>query len=72
MSFTGMEKVFCVLEFDKNNSWTCVQRKFLTVFSEQPPDQRNIQKGHMKFKEEGCLCTFFLTKKGFPLLQDAN
>ena len=33
MSFTRKEKAFCVLEFDKNNSWTCVQRKFWTVFS---------------------------------------
>ena len=38
MSFTGKEKAFCVLEFDKNNSWTCVQRKFQTEFLKQPPD----------------------------------
>ena len=56
MSFTGMEKRFCVLEFDKNNSWTCVQRKFRTEFSKQPLDRRTIQKWHAKFKEEGYLC----------------
>ena len=56
MSFTGKEKAFCVLEFDKNNSWTCVQRKFRTEFSKQPPDRRTIQKWHAQFKEEGCLC----------------
>ena len=57
MSFTGMEKAFCVLEFDKNNSWTCVQCKFRTGFSKQPPDRRTIQKWHAKFKEEGCWCS---------------
>ena len=57
MSFTGMEKAFCVLECDKNNSWTCVQREFRTGFSKQPPDRRTIQKWHTKFKEEGCLCS---------------
>ena len=56
MSFTGKEKIFCVLEFDKNNSWTCVQRKFRTEFSKQPPDRRTIQKWHAKFKKKGCLC----------------
>ena len=56
MSFTGIEKAFCVLEFDKNNSWTCVQRKFWTGYSKHPPDRRTIQKWHAKFKEEGCLC----------------
>ena len=56
MSFTRKEKAFCVLEFDKNNSWTCVQRKFRTEFSKQPPDRRTIQKWHAQFKEEGCLC----------------
>ena len=35
--------MFCVLEFDKINSWTCVQRKFGTEFSKQSPDRRNIQ-----------------------------
>ena len=40
---------FCVLEFDKNNSWTCVQCKFQTEFSKQPPDQCTIQKWHAKF-----------------------
>ena len=54
MSFTEKEKAFCVLEFDKNNSWTCVQRKFRTEFSKQLPDRRTIQKWHAKFKEEGC------------------
>ena len=71
MSFTGKEKAFCVLEFDKNNSnviWiptyfqhvisTCVQCKFQTEFSKQPPDQCTIQKWHAKFKEEGCLCSW--------------
>ena len=57
MSFTGKEKAFCVLEFDKNNSWTCVQRKFRREFLKQPPDRRIIQKWHAKFKEEGCLCS---------------
>ena len=57
MSFTGMEKAFCVLEFDKNNSWTCVQRKFCTGFSKQPPDRFTIQKWCGKFKKEGCLCS---------------
>ena len=56
MSFTGMEKAFCVLEFDKNNLWTCVQRKFWTGFSKQPPDQRTIQKWNAKFKGV-CLCS---------------
>ena len=57
MSFSGKEKAFCVLEFDKNNSRTCVQRKFWTEFSKQPPDRRTILKWHAKFKEEGCLCS---------------
>ena len=56
MSFTGKEKAFCVLEFDKNNLWTCIQHKFQTEFLKQPPDQRTIQKWHTKFKEEGYLC----------------
>ena len=53
MSFNGKEKAFCVLKFDKNNSWTCVQRKFRTEFSKQPVDQN----WHAKYKEEGCLCS---------------
>ena len=57
MSFTGKEKAFCVLKFDKNNSWTCVQREFRTEFSKQSPDRCTIQKWHAKFKEEGCLCS---------------
>ena len=57
MSFIGMEKAFCVLKFDKNNSWTCVQRKFRRGFLKQPPDRRTIQKWLSKFKEEGCLCS---------------
>ena len=65
MSFTGKEKMFCVLVFDKNSSWTCVQRKFWTEFSKQPPDQHTIQKWHAKFKEEGCLCS---QKRIAPLL----
>ena len=43
MYFTGKEKAFCVFEFDKNNPWTCVQRKFRTEFLKQPPDRRTIQ-----------------------------
>ena len=58
MSFTEMEKAFCVLEFDKNNPWTCVQRNFWSGFLKQPPDRRTIQKCHAKFKEEGCLCSW--------------
>ena len=45
MHFTGKEKAFCVLEFDKNNSWTRVQRNFWEEFSKQPPDRRPIQNG---------------------------
>ena len=52
-----MEKAFCFLELDKNNSWTCVQRKVRTGFSKQPSNRRTIQKSHAKFKEEGCLCS---------------
>ena len=32
MSFTGKEQAFFVLEFDKSNSWTRVQRNFWTKF----------------------------------------
>ena len=58
MSFTlisSKEKEFCVLEFDKNNSWARVQRNFRTEFSKQPLDRHTIQKWHAKFKDEGYL-----------------
>ena len=58
MFLTGKEKAFCVLKFDKNNLWTCVQRKFRTEFSKQPPDRRTIQKWQAKFKKERCLCSW--------------
>ena len=57
MFFTGKKKAVCVLEFDKNNLWTCVESKFRKEFSKQSPDQPAIQKWHEKFKEEGCLCS---------------
>ena len=41
----------------KTTCWTCVQRKFRKEFLKQPPDRRNIQKWHAKFKEEGRLCS---------------
>jgi len=34
--FTGKEKAFCVLKFDKNNTWTRVQRKLRTTKAENP------------------------------------
>ena len=45
MLFIGKEKAFCILEFDKNNLWTRVQRSFWRKFSKQPPDRRTYKNG---------------------------
>ena len=58
MSFTGMEKEFCVLELDKHNSWTCVQGKFRKGFSKQPPDRRGIQKWHANLRRRDVCARF--------------
>jgi len=42
MYFTGKEKAFCVLEFDKNNLWTSVQRKFWTKLSSYILDEPSL------------------------------
>ena len=56
MPFTGMEKVFCVLEYARSHSNKTVQHAFVRNFSKQSPTAMQILTWHKKFKEEGCLC----------------
>ncbi|PSN29394.1 hypothetical protein C0J52_28347 [Blattella germanica] len=59
MATSGVERAFCVLEFDKNKSATDVQRKFRTKFNKEAPSR------HDKFVTTGFLCP----KKGVAVLQ---
>ena len=57
MSFTGREKVFCVLEYARSQSTKIVQHACVKEFSKQSPMAVQILTRHKQFKEEGCLCT---------------
>ncbi|PSN39953.1 hypothetical protein C0J52_28330 [Blattella germanica] len=61
MATSGVERAFCVLEFDKNKSATDVQRKFRTKFNKEAPSRKSIYAWHVT---TGCLCP----KKGVALL----
>jgi len=61
MSFTGKEKAFGVLEFDKNNSWTCVQRNFEQSSHFQSSHQTDV---HERF--------LFSSKRHFKQIRDKS
>ncbi|PSN48391.1 hypothetical protein C0J52_18511 [Blattella germanica] len=56
MATSGVERAFCVLEFDKEKSATNVQRKFRTNFNKEAPSRKSIYASHDKFVTTGCLC----------------
>ena len=56
MTFTGREKVLCVMEYAQLQSNKTVQHAFVREFSKQSPTAMLIWTWHKKFKEEGCLC----------------
>lgn len=56
MAFSQQDKAFCVLQFAKTESWTCVQRAFRRKFEKEAPERKSIVRWHAKFVKDGCLC----------------
>lgn len=52
----NVEKVFCVLELEKTQSVTIVQRRFRQHFQKDPPGRKSIYDWHKKFKNTGSVC----------------
>jgi hypothetical protein len=56
MAFSGEQKAFCVLQFDKIQSILKVQRAFRTKYRTKPPTDKTVRDWNRKFEETGCLC----------------
>ena len=56
MSFTGIEKAFCVLEYTRSQLNKSVLHVFVREFSKQSPTAMQVWTWHKRFNEEGCLC----------------
>ena len=56
LAFSQQNKAFCVLQFAKTESWTCVQRAFRRKFEKEAPERKSIVRWHAKFVKDGCLC----------------
>jgi hypothetical protein len=50
------DRLFCVIEYAKTNSWTSVQRAFRKWFRTDPPPQASIQRWFDNFENRGCIC----------------
>jgi len=56
MAATVVVKAFCVLELEKTNSVTLVQRNFRRRYGKPPPTKQSIYEWSNKFQETGSLC----------------
>ena len=56
MAATVIWKAFSVMELEKTNSVTLVQRLFRRRYGKPPPTRRSIYDWSKKLQENGCLC----------------